>query len=345
VLTFSLAPNVAPGQTPFPLHRAIEERMARVPGIRSATVAFLPPFYNGNEMRLTFHTDTRPAAVALALNPVGLRFFETIGVPFVAGRDFTDEELRSADPISQGPVVLTETVARRVFGSAGAAVGQTVIAAGNIRRPIVGVVRDTRQRKLLNDDSGDIAFEPYRANWRTPWITVVLSATAPPDTLWPELRRALAEVVPDAPVFGTMTADQGIRTEFGDDALLSEIALLFAVLALAVAAAGLFSVLTRTVAERRRELGIRAALGATPAQIAALITREAATGLAAGAAIGILASAWLSRFLASWLFGVSRFDVLSFAVAMACVIGATILATVPACRQAMRLGPATTLRE
>ena len=127
VLTFSLAPNVAPGQTPFPLHRAIEDRMARVPGIRSATVAFLPPFYNGNEMRLVFHTDARPATVTLALNPVGLRFFETIGVPFVAGRDFTDEELRSADPISQGPVVLTEAVARRVFGSADAAVGQTVI--------------------------------------------------------------------------------------------------------------------------------------------------------------------------------------------------------------------------
>jgi ABC-type antimicrobial peptide transport system permease subunit len=146
-------------------------------------------------------------------------------------------------------------------------------------------------------------------------------------------------------MFGMMTADEGIRTEFGDDALLAKIALVFAGLALLVAGAGLFSALTRTVAERRRELGIRAALGATPSDIAALITREAASGLAAGGALGIIASVWLTRFLVSWLFGVSRFDVVSFAVAMACVIGATILATLPACRQAMRLGPATTLRE
>ena len=185
------------------------------------------------------------------------------------------------------------------------------------------MIRDTRQRQLLNDDSGDIAFEPYRADWRTPWITVVLNATAPAETLWPELRRALTDVVPDVPMFGMMTADEGIRTEFGDDALLSMIALLFAVLALLVAAAGLFSVLTRTVAERRRELGIRAALGATPANIAALITREAATSLVAGVALGALASAWLTRFLASWLFGVSRFDAVSFAMAIVSVAVAT----------------------
>jgi ABC-type antimicrobial peptide transport system permease subunit len=115
--------------------------------------------------------------------------------------------------------------------------------------------------------------------------------------------------------------------------------------AILVAAAGLTAVLARRLVERQRELGIRMALGATPARITALVTREAAVVLALGLSLGTLANLWLTRFLQSSLTGVSRFDALSFFGAAALVTGVLAAASIPTCRRAARVDPVEVIRE
>jgi ABC-type antimicrobial peptide transport system permease subunit len=146
-------------------------------------------------------------------------------------------------------------------------------------------------------------------------------------------------------MFDARTASEGIRAEFGSRLLAMHIAWIFAGVAVLVAAAGLAAVLARRLLERRRELGIRTALGATPATIAGLVTREAVIVLALGLSIGTIANLWLTRFLQSSLSGVSRFDPLSFWGAAVVVTAVLAAASIPAWRRAVRLDPVTALRE
>jgi hypothetical protein len=351
VRTFSIDPHASSGALAHALHQRLVERVAQVPGVRRASLAFLPPFFSGTEAQLQFHTDRQPQDMRALLNSVRTGFFDVIDQPIVAGRDFTEAELDSPEPVKQSPVILTETVARRMFGTTDV-VGRTIVcraSAGgkiiSIRRPIVGVVRDARQRLLTDDESADVVFQPYRADYGPPFVTVLAAVETPDLDVWPALRQAVAEVDPALVMFDARTATDGIRAEFGTRLLAMRIAAIFAGVAVLVAAAGLAAVLARRLLERRRELSIRAALGATPARIVGLVTREAAIVLALGLTFGTTANLWLTRFLERSLFGVSRFDSLSFWGAAALVTGILVVASVPACRRAFRMDPVTALRE
>jgi len=141
-----------------------------------------------------------------------------------------------------------------------------------------------------------------------------------------------------------MRVDESIRTEFATAALVMRLATVFAVLATLVAAVGLYGVLARAVAERRREFGIRVALGASPAAVRGLVVRESAVVLVAGVPIGGGISAWLARFAQVYLYGVDRLDALSYASALVIITIVMAMAMTPASRRASRLDPAAVLR-
>jgi predicted permease len=351
VRTFSVDPHASSNAAAHALQQRLVERVAQVPGVRRASLAFLPPFFSGTEAQLRFHTDHDPKDVRVMLNAVRPGFFDVIGQPIVAGRDFTEADVESPESVKVSPVILTENVARRAFGSVDA-VGRTIIVKASIdgrttdvRRPVVGIVRDARQRLLTDDNSADLAFQPYRTDYGTPFVTVV-AAVSPADLdVWPAIRDAVAEVDPALVMFDAQTAREGIRAEFGTRLLVMRLAAIFGVVGILVAAAGLAAVLARRLVERQRELGIRVALGATPARVTAIVTREAAIVLALGLLLGTLANVWLTRFLQSSLTGVSRFDALSFWGAAALVIGALAAASIPTCRRAAGVDPVTILRE
>jgi ABC-type antimicrobial peptide transport system permease subunit len=174
-------------------------------------------------------------------------------------------------------------------------------------------------------------------------VTVVARLSRPPSDVVPGLRQALAAVDPSMSIFDLRMADEGIRAEFGDEILASRLAFVFAVLATIVAALGLYGVLARSLAERRYELAIRTALGASPEELVRVIAREVASVLFAGLGIGVLASVWLGGFLEHRLFAVTHLDAVSFLASVAIVIVATALASTPACVRARRIAPATAL--
>jgi predicted permease len=351
VRTFSVDPHASSNAAAHAVHQRLVDRVAQVPGVRRAALAFLPPFFSGTEAQLRFHTDEESQDVAVMLNSVRPGFFDVIGQPLVAGRDFTEADVDSPGPVTTSPVILTESVARRMFGTVDI-VGRTIITRGrvdgrmtDVRRPVIGIVGDARQRLLTDDASTSVAYQPYRTDYGTPFVTV-LAAVSPPDLdVWPAMRQAVAEVDPALVMFDAQTASDGIRAEFGDRLLTMRLAAVFAVVAILVGAAGLAAVLARRLVERQRELGIRMALGATPARVAAIVTHEAAIVLALGLALGTVANIWLTRFLQSSLVGISRFDALSFCGAAVLVTGVLAAASLPTCRRAASVDPAAILRE
>jgi len=152
-------------------------------------------------------------------------------------------------------------------------------------------------------------------------------------------------VDPTLPMYDVLRIDRAIRLQFAEELLVTRLAVVFSTLALIVGAVGLYGVLVRGLSERRRELGIRTALGASPASVASLIAREAALMLAVGAAMGIGASLWLARFLDGHLFGVSRLDTAAFGAALGGVTIVMAAATAPVGRRAARTDPSALLRE
>jgi hypothetical protein len=312
--------------------------------VRTATIAFVPPFYTGMEGRLIFTTDRHQDELGAGLNTVRAGFFDAIGLTFVSGRDFSPAEVASTAPMNESPVVLVESLARRAFGAADIS-GNTIIVGNGKRRPVVGVVRDTLQRRLSDDRPSDLAFQPFRPNYRTPWVTVVIGQTRPGAVQPSALRDAVAAVDPALPIFDVLAGQSGVARQFGREALTSNLAVAFALLAMVVAAAGLYGVVTRGVTERRRELGIRRALGATSADLAGVVTGNVAGPVLIGLGAGTVLSLWLSRFLAAELYGMSSFDAISYGGAAMMIVGTMLASVVPGCYEALHIDPASAMRE
>jgi predicted permease len=345
VLTFSIDPQLQRyGDRPTPALRELIDRVRRVPGVRAAALAFLRPSFQGIGADVDFFaegTDGKPMLSA-DTNFVSPGYFQALGMPLVEGREFGDAEFRSRTVIDDSLVVMTESLARRTFGNT-PAVGRHIEWAGRKGlKTVIGVVGDTKQRRLT-DPSSDMIFGPLNEGYQG-FVSVIVGLGAPEASVVPGLRQALAEVDPTLPMYDVMRVDDAIRGEFADDYLVMRLTMAFAVLATLVAAIGLYGVLARGVNERRREFGIRVALGASPAAVAGLITREAMYVLIVGLGFGIGASLWLARYLDSRLFGITHLDPVSFASAVGIIVVVMLASAVPAGRRAAGVSAAEVIK-
>jgi len=346
VLAFSIEPGLQGyGPRQEALYRDLLARVREIPGVRNAGMAWLQPFSQGAaDTSLRAESAAPDAWLSAETNMVSPGYFDAIGLRFVDGRDFSEAEFQRSDAKGGGVVILTHTLARRLFDDA-PAVGRTVVMQypENRVRTVVGVVADTRQRRITTDPP-EMMFEPFGQSFPSGYASVLVGLSGSADAVIPAIRTAVSQLDPTLPIYDVFTLDEAVRKRFADDLLLMRLTILSAVLATVVAAVGLYGVLVRGVSERRREFGVRAALGATPRAMAALVTGEAARLLVAGVLFGVAASWWLSRFVESRLFGVSRFDAVSFAAAVT-LAGVILLATsIPAARRAARVDPADMLR-
>jgi predicted permease len=349
VLAFSVEPGLqgyGPRQEVF--YRDLIDRVRVTPGVRAAGLAWLRPF-SRNAADTAFKPEGAgdDAEVSAHLNAVSPGFFDAMGLRLVDGRDFNDSEFQRSATEGDAVAILTESLARRLFDGR-PAVGRRLEGSfsGSSTRTIVGVVADTRQRRLDREQE-DTLFEPFGQPFPTGWATMVVGLRSP-DAGQTEIRSALRQVVtdldPTLPIYDVTTLDAAILAHHADDLLVMRLTLTFALLATTLAAVGLYGVLARGVGERRHEIGIRTALGARPGAIAGLVTREAAGVLAWGLAIGLPLCWWLTRFLESRLFDVSRLDAVAFGGAVLLVVVVTIISALPAARRAARLDPASVLR-
>ena len=269
-------------------------------------------------------------------------FLKTMGVPVLEGRDFEAAD----NAVSGAPVaIVSQALARRIWGSE-SPIGKRVQSGGPTRPwyTVVGMAGDVHHRGLDIQETMQLYVPTRRWFFQDQQVDVVVRTTGDPARVLPALRQAVLEPDPQTVItrLSTMADVRALST--AQRSLVLTLFTVFAVVALLLAGAGLFGALAGAVVERRREIGLRSALGATPRDIVELVARQGLVLTGGGAAIGLIVALVSAGTIRALLFGVGPRDWMTI-VSVAIVIGLVSVASsvVPAWR-ALRVDPIATLR-
>jgi predicted permease len=341
-ITFGLDRDRPEGAEEHALHQQILEAVRGVPSVRAAALhSGYGPYVGASPARIALPEtpdDAEPQTVPV--NGVTPGWFELFGVEVVRGRLLRAEDWTPAGPLR---VVVTSALAERLFGGLDV-VGRTV----RIGRPledaeIVGVVGDVRLVELdAPPDEGLFQLRPVPGYSHT--ITVLFRGDALDAQLMASVQAALEAALPNFPVPAAAPLAERIDVRLTEQRLLAQLLALFSTLAVVLAAVGLYGVIAFAVAGRRRELGIRMALGADGRRLRAMVLRSAALIVVFGISAGLIAAAALSRVVESRLFGVEALDPGSYLGAAGILAIVALLACWVPARSAMTTNPVATLR-
>ncbi|HSK20556.1 MAG TPA: ADOP family duplicated permease [Longimicrobiales bacterium] len=325
------------------LRRRLLEDVAALPGITSATIASFLPVPGDRMLARLSVPGSDDAPVVAASFDVSAEYFTTLGTRIVAGRAFTTAEQYDLPAAGRG-VVLGAATARALFGD-GEAVGRLVDVhgfTGTTQQPVIGVAEDVRLN--ARDDVVPAVYQPLGAAGMSLGYVLVRSRLPPAQTER-VIADALERIDPGIPLFHAESLGAGFRRAIAEERLLARLLGLFAALAVALAAIGLYGVVAYGVARRRREIGIRMALGAQAATVVRMVARQSFTLVAIGVSLGVLGGYALSRVLASRIYGVTPVDPPTYAAAMVSfTLLAAVASAIPA-RTATRVDPIETLRQ
>jgi predicted permease len=330
----------------IPLVRDLIQSVRRLPGVEAAGVgSALPPRVAPLMMGVRVKTEKTDEFQPITLASVTPGYLQAIGARLVRGRLFEDADL----DLDRSVVLLSESAARHLAPK-GDAVGRPLVfplpqvVPGRNRKPeVVGIVGDIKYSGL--DSRSLSTVYVLWADLPAGLGHLVVRAAGNPAALGPAVQRAVRAADPALPVPEIKTLDDEIMDSIRDRRLRLFPAVGFSVLALAVALLGLSASMSRAVSERRRELAIRGALGATPASTLRMVLREAALITAIGLVLGLGAAAALSRTLAQFVYGITPYDPVTFASVGALVaLGATVVSYLAA-RRTLGIDPLELLRE
>ncbi|HEU4631285.1 MAG TPA: ABC transporter permease [Gemmatimonadaceae bacterium] len=323
------------------LLRPILERARAIPGVTSASMINLLPIqsaWTNGSFRVVGQPVPEPGKEPIAeLRFVGTDFFRTLGIPVLRGRDF---QLREAQPV----VIINEALAKKHFPDQDP-IGRQLAGLGEQPLTIVGVVGSVRQAGLDQAPLKELYFplDALQPGWVSE-MTVVLRTTVEPAGVTNALRRSVRSVDPGQPVYRVLTMEEVVNESLADRRLHLWLLGGFAAVALLLAAAGLYGVISYLVAQRTREIGIRVALGAQPGDVVRLVMRHGALLTLAGVAAGLVGAFFLTRLLSSLLYGVSARDPVVFGGFAAALAAVALLATWVPARRATRVDPVVALR-
>jgi len=342
---FVTAPHAKYPDSPhmYALWEAIAPRLDAVAGVTGVAPIVASPLAGLVVMLAPWQSDQQSVA-EVAHSPLisfeegAPESFRVLGIPILRGRGFLDSDREG----SQLVAVVSAAVAQRYWPGQDP-IGKRIRVSTATPQPwrtVVGVVGDTRWRSLR--DEAPLIYLPYRQ-----WFWqgyVAMRSTTPLAALLPSIRRAVKDVDPDAVVWTARTMDEYLDKPLAEPRMSALIVSTFGLVALFLAAVGLYGVMASAVREQTRDIGVRMALGATSNQVQREVLRRAMVVSVAGAAVGILGAVAASRVIASLLFEVSPTDPVS--LVSACVIllvVAAVAAYLPAYR-ASRVDPARALQ-
>ncbi len=326
-------------------HQTLLERVSALPGVSSASIGTCAPLSdscNATRVRsvdgLGFAPQQRPRVGSFNVGP---GYFRTLGIRLLSGREFTPADRAGAPRVA----VLGRLAAQKLFPGKDPIGHHLNIGMGmeeSDQAEIVGVVDDVRYGALSNPPGEDVYLADLQSGW--PSGVLFVRTTGDPLALIPALRETLKSVAPDLPLVGARTlreiaARASSRTRFA--ALLM---VTFAGVALLLAALGVYGVVAQTIADRRRELGLRMALGADAASVRRLVLRQGLALAGIGALIGLPGGGLAARALGGLLYGVTASDPWTYLGVPLLVAAATAAACWLPARRAAQLDPATVLR-
>jgi predicted permease len=321
------------------LSRQMLEQIRRVPGVTHASMSAGSSFGIASAAAI-FRSGTEPMqGPPTILRPVSTDFFETMGTALVRGRWFIGDDHRANSHVA----ILDESAAK-LYLPGGNGLENCVVVGRDQCARIVGVVKDAARWELLGE-KGNVAYVPLESREDAETVTTIeVRAAGDPVALIPAVRRAVQSVSPNLPWVDIHPVSQDLDPELRPRRMIASMFTTFGILALGLAAVGLYGLLAYAVAQRSHEIGVRKALGAADSGIVRLVLRGALGITLVGIAIGLVASLAASRVVASQLYGVSPRDPVILSISAVSLIAVSIIAAFAPVRRATRVDPVVTLR-
>jgi len=286
-------------------------------------------------------------------NAVSPGYFKTMGIALLAGRDFDERDARyvdgQADASSPPPytvAIVNESYAKHYFGDRGAIgrhIGFGINPGTKTPIEIVGVVADAKYTGVRDEVPRQVYFAFLQDDFATSAVMYVRTSSTP-DAAATSIREAVRQIDANVPIIRFRTLEHQIDQSLRNDRLVATLATAFGILATLLAVIGLYGVMAYTVARRTREIGVRMALGAVPANVVWLVMREVLMLVGAGIALGLVASWGANRLISSQLYGVGATDPATIAGAAALLFTIAVLAGYIPARRATRVNPVLALR-
>ena len=359
VVTVNTAHLHLPVADRHPFVQRLGEQIAALPGVERSAVSLTTPIGGIGLVDIVHTPGVSPSESleaftagglgrrATCLNFVTPQWFATYGMPLRAGRDFTERDRRNAPPV----VIVNEAFVRKFLAGrdpVGAVLNLDRGRGVPVEKTIVGVAADAVYNSVRRIDE-PIEYAPLaQLDFPTPpavdAIISVRVSNGSPLVLVRSIAAALTSVSPELQFAFRPLSDQ-LDPSLTQERVMAMLSGVFAALALLLAGLGLYGVTAYAVVRRRAEIGIRMALGSTAAAVVRLVVSRISVLVLAGVAIGVAASAWASRLVASLLFGLSPHDLLTYVATVAALVAAAALAAGPPARRASRIDPAQVLRE
>jgi predicted permease len=329
------------------------ERLKAIPGVRVVALSSVLPLRSNFAVSIITNLDHKevpfeqqPSADG-RLASAGL--VDALGIPMASGRFFTGNDTVDAPPVA---VVNRAFVNKYLPGQD--AIGHTISMGKDGRFSeirIIGVIGDMKQVRVTEPTKPEIYFCLAQVEPGTPlygiataFIQVAIRAAIPADALRVQFDKTLHEIAPDATTIDVKTIHETVEDSFGSQVLIARLLEGFAVLALVIALVGLYGVLSVAVAQRRREIGLRIALGAPLENIRALVIRRAMTLVSFGLGLGSVLAWFAVRLAGSYIYGVQAHDRLTFAAVIVVLTTSSLLAAWLPAQRATAIDPILALR-
>ena len=344
-MSLEVSPARYPDDRLAGFYRNLLDSVRGVPGVTSASATSTDPF-----RQFGFSNNVTPEDRAASAPPSGLvqadwrsvtpGFFETLRVPVMAGRTFAESDAAGGERV----VVVNQSLARQLWPGSDA-VGKRIYWGGTTgrTRTVIGVTGDF-QDKQLDATAGPMLFVPH-AQVDVPAMTVLLRTPLETAAIAPALRAAVRRLDPALPAPDVHEVDASRSAAAAGPRFNTALLGAFALIAFVLAVTGVYAMLAFTAVERRRELAVRIALGASAREIVRLLVASGLTLAGIGIVIGLALAAGITRVLRSLLFGVAPTDPWTFGGAAFALLAAAVVACYLPARRAGRLDPITVLRD
>ena len=329
------------------------DRILAIPSVRAASVAKTNPATGYAERRSVFYEGQEPPpevrrrrtdlGIRAEINSVSPGYFRTLEIPLLAGRDFTWQDRAG----STRTAILSRRLAEQLWPGQNP-IGKRLAVpdfSGPPQPPVevIGVAKDGKFRSLLAE-APLLLYLPILQNYQ-PGVDLQIQTAGDPTALVPVLRREVAALDPNLPVFDARTLGQQVDQTLWEQRAAAGLIGSFGLVSLALACVGLFSALAHSVSLRRHEIGIRMALGARQRDVRAMVVRDGLALASAGVIVGLGAALLLTRLIASFLYGVSPTDPLTFLSVSLLLIAVSTAASYLPAREATRVDPLIALRQ
>jgi predicted permease len=324
--------------------RGVLDRIQSLPGVTSASLINSMPF-GRMFIQGDFEIEGQPKPTLFAGTPkIESGYFKTMGIPLLAGREFTPQDTAAALKVA----IVSERVVREYApGGPAEALGRRVrLDDRGEWLTVVGVVADIRQQGL-DQEVKPMIYAPFQQERATPFLlrfVAFVVRTSTPGSAVEGIRAEIRRVAPDLPIQSTVTMDEAVAASVAQPRFRMVLLGLFAITATLIATCGLYGLMAYAVTQRRREIGVRMALGATRRDVLRLVLTHALRTVLTGLIVGLAGAAGVTRVLQTFLFGVTPTDPLVFTAVTLLLLAVGLMAAWLPARRATRIDPWAALR-